>query len=282
MKTKIMAICLLFTVSISAGSKPINQLSIEEERNHILSLAAMAYVYQDWQRKDISPSRGYNIGALLYDSKGDSIIAFERNSVNQYNDKTQHAEVRLMQGYMKKYSKPYLDGLQIITTLEPCMMCSGMMTFLMVDTTKYVQEDPEFGKNIERLAMPWTDPEGHVHQPNERCTRIKSILADYPGPSSDLNMAYERYIKEKPQGSMSDFLYSEEAWNIYDFWVEVLELWSCVHIENAKLLENIKSLLNKRTVHDNSPYGEKAHKKNMKLLKTMSKKKNIVLSGYKF
>jgi len=156
----------------------LKKMSVSCEKDNILALTAAVFVFQDWQQEGNAP-RGYNIGAVLYDAQGDTIIGVNRNSIYRENDKTQHAEVGLMQGYFhgRFCVKPHktLKGMQIVTTLEPCMMCSGMMTFLERDIVKYIQTDPEFGKNIERLAQDWIDSCGVAHPANERCKKIKSV-----------------------------------------------------------------------------------------------------------
>lgn len=47
------------------------------EKETILSLAVMAQVYEDWQSRAL-PNRGYNIGALLYDARVDTIAFMEK------------------------------------------------------------------------------------------------------------------------------------------------------------------------------------------------------------
>lgn len=261
---------LCFCVNLTYSQ---TRLSISKEKDCILAMSAMAYVYKDWQEEYIAPSRGYNIGAILYDSKNDSIIALDKNSVRQYGDKTQHAEVRLMQGYMERGEKAYLDGMQIITTLEPCMMCSGMMMFLTVDTVKYIQADPEYGKNIERLAMDWTDEKGSVHPANERAIRIRSVQIELPFLGSILDTAYQKYRKNNPSKGMSEFLYTENARKIYAFWSDCIDMWVVENKENQRLLNHVRRILQLGT---NVPTDIKdIHKRNVEKMKFLYKKHEL-------
>lgn len=243
------------------------QLSVQEEKDYLLSLAAMTYVYQDWQTGKNENARGYNIGAILFDTQADTIVALNRNTTSICDDKTQHAEVRLMQEYVQRYTGHYLNGMKIITTLEPCMMCSGMMIFLQADATYYIQEDPEYGKNIERLASNWEDPATHkVHPANNRCKKIESKHAGII-PGKRLEEYYQSFIKDDPDGSMSNFLYSENARNIYRHSADLLSTWYIQHKENEPVYANILSNLQIERKNKKTPYGLKAYNKNSELLK---------------
>lgn len=255
MKVKISMIVLLFAtfgmLHIEAQEthsvEALKSLTLQDEKDNILALVAADYVYQDWQETGNAP-RGYNIGAVLYDALADTIIGVNRNSIYKENDKTQHAEVGLMQGYFHGHfcSTPHktLKGMHIITTLEPCMMCSGMMIFLEADTVKYVQTDPEFGKNIERLAQDWIDGEGNAHLANDRCTRIKSVsLEGKSYLAAFLNRGYEYYRKKNPNKSMTEYLQTPNARQIYKSADRLLREWQPIYPENQKLLDNARKVL---------------------------------------
>lgn len=224
----------------------LTHLTVQQEKDNLLALVAMDYVFQDWQDMESAP-RGYNIGALLYKAP-DSIIGLHRNSIYEMDDKTQHAEVGLMQGYLHKlfceYPQPTLKGFQIITTLEPCMMCSGMMIFLETDTVKYIQTDPDFGKNIERLAQDWIDETGLAHPANDRCTRIKSLSLQGTCYASEmLNRGYEIYIKENQNKGMTEFLKSDIAYQVFSIADVLIRNWKLIHPENRTLLNNARNIL---------------------------------------
>lgn len=242
---------LVYPVSLQAQTcgetGPLETLTEQEEKDNILALVAMSYVLQDWQMGDYPP-RGYNIAALLYDPATQTILGMNRNSIYQKDDKTQHAEVGLMQNYFHKaYDKnprKTLKGLQIITTLEPCMMCSGMMVFLEVDTVKYIQTDPSYGKNIERLAQDWIDPAGERHAANDRCRRIRSIsLQETCFASEMLDKGYELYGKNKSEKSLAEFLKTRLAFDIYSKADTLIRSWKLIYPANRTLLQNAHKAL---------------------------------------
>lgn len=242
---------ILHPISLQAQTSDeiasLENLSEQEEKDNILALVAMTYVLQDWQMGDYPP-RGYNIGALLYDPATQAILGMNRNSIYRKDDKTQHAEVGLMQNYFQKvYDKnprKTLKGLQIITTLEPCMMCSGMMVFLEVDTVKYIQTDPSYGKNIERLAQDWVDSTGVRHPANQRCTRIRSIsLQETCFASEMLDKGYELYGKNKSEKSLAEFLKTKRAFEIYRKADTLIRNWKLIYPANRTLLQNAHKAL---------------------------------------
>ncbi|MCO1333748.1 nucleoside deaminase [Microbulbifer sp. OS29] len=131
--------------------------SEEREQDEILMLLAYSLVMKNWVVPGEKKKRGYNIGAVLFDEKSDKIIGVQLNSIGMCRDKTQHAELRLMQQCLfakcRGEETNSLTGTTIYTTLEPCMMCAGMMVFLGVNRVVYGQSDPDFGKTIERLKQ---------------------------------------------------------------------------------------------------------------------------------
>lgn len=233
------------------------------EKETILSLAVMAEVYKDWQPRTL-PNRGYNIGALLYDARMDTIAFVEKNSINLYSDKTQHAEIRLMQEYLRKKVLPDLEGMHVITTLEPCMMCSGMLIFLNVDTVKYIQADPCFGKNIERLAADWVE-QGKVFPGNGRSKRTKSVPVACPAGTL-LEEEFREFAQKTENTMLSDFLYAESVESVYRASFDILNHWHVIYPENKRLLENVFRVLNLENCED-CACGKQAFRKNRDLIK---------------
>ena len=90
-------------------------------------IEAYKYVLENWQSVDMGDARrGYNIAAVLISPEG-RIIAKELNTVISSQDCTQHAEMRLVQRYLKKNRCFNLRGFVVYTTLEPCAMCTATM-----------------------------------------------------------------------------------------------------------------------------------------------------------
>lgn len=63
-------------------------------------------------------------GALLCDLQGNVVLEAE-NTVATENDVTCHAESNLMSAASRKFAKPDLARLVMVTSTEPCAMCAG-------------------------------------------------------------------------------------------------------------------------------------------------------------
>lgn len=198
---------------LNAQKKAIVFSQAQRERDAFYTLMAYSVVYADWQTKAKGDSsRGYNIGCILV-SKDHYPIYWAVNSVNMLKkNKTQHGEVRLMQGYEETSKEATVKGLTIYTTLEPCCMCSGMMTLNQIFRTVYGQSDPEYGKALERLQLD-----------SRTCSSIKGYepypRAVIPNKSPDklslrIDSAFNQF--QKKENSITAFLSTEEARKFYE------------------------------------------------------------------
>jgi tRNA(Arg) A34 adenosine deaminase TadA len=213
-----------------------------EEMDHIYGLMALAVVDADFQEKsDGCPdgveaklcTRGHNIGGIMINHHFE-VENFERNSNNAMCSGTQHGEVRLMQKELFKTAATTLDTFQIYTSLEPCMMCSGMMMQQNLLRTVYMQSDDGFGKNLERLLID-TRPEVINAQVSFGLDRDEGRLGDGfpPGPRGVISslgrgpfrMALDRAWRQETigdgkqaiagTGSLTEFLKGPAAKAIY-------------------------------------------------------------------
>ena len=146
-------------------------------------IEAYKYVLENWQSVDMGDARrGYNIAAVLISPEG-RIIAKELNTVISSQDCTQHAEMRLVQRYLKKNRCFNLRGFVVYTTLEPCAMCTATMGMAGVHKVYYGQSDPSFGKSAERLeynSMPHggSGPYPRVVNCELKCSPMQQALDD--------------------------------------------------------------------------------------------------------
>ena len=215
-------ITLLLLVSVTtvfAQTNPVNL--IQKERDNILSLAALAMVYKDWQTS--STGRGHNIGSILVD-KHDMPVFWARNSVTVRNDATQHGEVRLIQAFLKCPGvAKYMDGYTIYTTLEPCAMCTGMIAMTKVDRVVYVQDDPEYGHARQALA--------YIKFPRLFVQTSPKGLKE----KTDLERDWRAYSKKKGS-AITDYLLTDEARVIYAAADQDLTSYKIKYPENEGIL----------------------------------------------
>ena len=224
-------ILLVLTNAISALPEPIITIadSIQAERDEILSLAALAIVYKDWQiSKD---GRGYNIGAILANEQGEPVF-WARNSVGILDNATQHAEVRLIQNYLDcPCVGKYADKYTVYTTLEPCAMCSGLLALAKVKRVVYLQRDPGFGNAHEALkAIKYP----RVYEQSTPLKNKQKLLLEH---------GFQSYMAEKKDSNITNYLFSEEARKIFASSIGAIENFKLIYQENQKVLSKVQSLI---------------------------------------
>lgn len=219
-------------------------ISIEQERCHIFTLAAYTVVFDDWQTMDDKNKRGHNIGCILVNEKN-MPVAWERNCVTELSDATQHGEVRVIQKYISKNADKYLDGYTIYTTLEPCIMCSGMMSLTKVAYCVYGQKDGPnksievgYGDAIERLKLDtYNKKTGTGYKPYPRTPKA-SIASDL-SYKKELDALY----KASDAISITDFLLSDQAKSIYAKAAQEFNSYKVIHNVNNAIYAETKKII---------------------------------------
>ena len=82
------------------------------------------------------------VGAVLV--KGGELIATEHNRTRQLKAPLAHAEKLLIDKILASKIK-YLQDYTLYVTLEPCLMCAGMMIWSRLGTLVYGAADPKAG-----------------------------------------------------------------------------------------------------------------------------------------
>jgi len=184
---------------------------LQQEKDDIFSLLIYALVYKDWQDGSVprNKRRGYNIGALLVNPQFEP--AFHGlNCINSTDNATQHGEVRAITQYLEQTRKFNLEGYHVYTTLEPCIMCAGMMTMTAVKRLVYGQHDVDYSKAFERLAMD-TRPIGGFAPYPRRVVATASALEH----GKKLDDAYKDFLSKDPEKVLAKFLASDPAEEIF-------------------------------------------------------------------
>lgn len=83
------------------------------------------------------------VGALIIcDGK---IISQAHNKKELLNDATKHAEILAIEAACKKLNTWHLDDCILVTTMEPCMMCSGAIVQSRIKKIIYGVSNEKFG-----------------------------------------------------------------------------------------------------------------------------------------
>jgi tRNA(Arg) A34 adenosine deaminase TadA len=91
-------------------------------------------------------------GALLADREG-RVVLEAGNTVGTTGDVTGHAETNLVSAATRRFSREELAGLVLVTSCEPCAMCSGAIYWSAIGAVVYGLSEEGL------LALTGDDPE---------------------------------------------------------------------------------------------------------------------------
>jgi tRNA(adenine34) deaminase len=84
------------------------------------------------------------VGAVIVDEKGE-IIARGRNERELSGDPTAHAEILAIREAAEKLGDWRLNGLTLVVTLEPCVMCAGAIQAARISRVVFGAWDEKAG-----------------------------------------------------------------------------------------------------------------------------------------
>lgn len=84
------------------------------------------------------------VGAVIVDDKGE-VIAKAHNLVELNNNSTCHAEKLVIEKALKITGQRFLNDFDIWVTLEPCVMCAGLIKQTRIRRLYYGAEDKKGG-----------------------------------------------------------------------------------------------------------------------------------------
>lgn len=215
--------------------------SIQKELDRIYSLLAYSLVLKDWQADSI-PSyerRGYNIGTILV-NQNKEVVHWGLNCINSTANATQHGEVRAITSYLDSLKLYNLAGFTVYTTLEPCVMCSGMATMTNIARVVYGQKDIDFSGALDRLSLNSQKFGGFKPYP-------RTVISD-PGPTKyreELDLAFKLFLEIKDEKYLAKFLSSKIAKDIYENAANEFLNYKVIFPENQVKYELAKKFLEK-------------------------------------
>ncbi len=210
------------------------------EKDEIFSLLVYALVYHDWQPASVprEKRRGYNIGALLVNPQNEP-VCHGLNCINSTENATQHGEVRAIISYLDKKRCFNLEGFTIYTSLEPCIMCAGMITMASVGRVVYGQHDVEYSKAFERLALDTTAIGGFPPYPRTVVAHATTVSF-----CTELDEAYRHFYATETEKMLARFLSTDVAFRIYQKAATAFLNYPVKHQENKKLYDDSLNFYN--------------------------------------
>ena len=197
------------------------------ERDNLYSLAALTLVNRDWQAG--GETRGHNIGSVLVDNATGEIVFYARNSNKILASGCQHGEVRLVTNFLKcEGAGPYLGNYTLYTTLEPCIMCAGMLTMTQIGKVVYVQQDPDYGYTQEII--------GSGNYP---------IYYQEATVESDFKERLENSYNQSGNRSITKWLVGDDAHRIYNDAEHALLNYKPIFDANNDIYDKVMKFLDK-------------------------------------
>jgi tRNA(adenine34) deaminase len=114
------------------------------------------------------------VGAVLLDGDG-SIVASDRNRVEEQHDPTAHAELLVIRRRATELGDTRLTGHTLIVTLEPCPMCAMAAVWARLDRIVYGAADPKAGAAWSLYNIPQDE------RLNHRCDLVAGVRAEECG-----------------------------------------------------------------------------------------------------
>ena len=85
------------------------------------------------------------VGAVIVDPSTGEIVGEGANRPIATHDPTAHAEIVAMRQAADRLGNYRLPGLHLYTTLEPCAMCAGAISFARIEKLVFAAEDSKGG-----------------------------------------------------------------------------------------------------------------------------------------
>ncbi len=92
------------------------------------------------------------VGAVIVDSDG-KILAKAYNKIEKLSCQLGHAEVQAVQKACRKVGNWRLEGCFLFVTLQPCLMCFGLISLSRLEGVFYGAKSPLFGFDPEKSAI---------------------------------------------------------------------------------------------------------------------------------
>lgn len=85
------------------------------------------------------------VGAVIFETKTDKIIATAFNQTEQKKNPMAHAEILAIHKACRKLKIKRLNGYSLFVTLEPCVMCAGAISLARLDYLYFGAYDKKTG-----------------------------------------------------------------------------------------------------------------------------------------
>ena len=100
------------------------------------------------------------VGAVIFKTDTQEVIAVARNRTEELHDPTAHAELLCIHQACQQLGLKRLTGYSLFVTIEPCTMCAGAIAWARLDHLYFGATDPKTGGVLQGPAV-FTHPQTH-------------------------------------------------------------------------------------------------------------------------
>jgi tRNA(adenine34) deaminase len=111
------------------------------------------------------------VGAVLYETASERVLAEAKNTRETDNDPCGHAELLALREGARALGDWRLNNCTLVVTLEPCHMCAGAIVNARVGRVVYGADDPKAGA-VRSLRRVLEDP-----RLNHRVRAVRGVMA---------------------------------------------------------------------------------------------------------
>lgn len=160
--TSVILMFILGAILASCGKKSANKIRLDDYAVRALN-----------QAREASDSGTFGVGGVLMDLKGNVICEMHNKVIdgNRTNDPTAHGERQIVDWYFankEKNNLPEPENCILITTFDPCVMCTGALVQAQFNRVIVVALDDYTGINWqgtdECAALAGTDCQMYVRE----------------------------------------------------------------------------------------------------------------------
>jgi len=129
-------------------NKPTTKLQLIKNKNHSFFMQKAMQQAKVALKKEEVP-----VGAVVVDSNG-NILSRGHNKIESVGCHTAHAEIIAIQKACKKIGDWRLDNCWIYVTLEPCLMCFGLIRLCRLKGLIFGAKSDLFGFGFQKINLP--------------------------------------------------------------------------------------------------------------------------------
>ena len=127
--------------------------SIDSFQPNAVDQAYMAEIIR-YTARTLATDSPVPFGALIAETKDNTILMRAVNTVRSENDPSSHAEVRCIRKAARKLKHPSLQGYTLYTTCEPCPMCMSAALWSSLDRVVYGATIADANRHCKQIHIP--------------------------------------------------------------------------------------------------------------------------------